>query len=192
MIPVYVDLDRTLIRRSTSTLELRNFLFANGLFSTIRMVYQKKLFNRLKLKTWISGQPIQIDYTNEFNSEIISLVQAFKKDGHPVILATASPLFSAERVLAQCPVTFQELITSSNSNNIKGIKKLYEIQRSLEHYDSINFIYIGDAFADLKIMKIATESYFVGRGIIFLIGHYIFRISGFKKVKLQMRPKEEK
>jgi hypothetical protein len=95
-------------------------------------------------------------------------------------------------VLAQCPVTFQELITSSNSNNIKGIKKLYEIQRSLEHYDSINFIYIGDAFADLKIMKIATESYFVGRGIIFLIGHYIFRISGFKKVKLQMRPKEEK
>jgi phosphoserine phosphatase len=173
---VYVDLDRTLIRRSTSTLELRDFIIVNGFVSTILIVFNYKLFSKLKLKTWISKQPNNVDYSSEFNPDVISLTQEFKSKGSPVILATASPRISAERVISQCPVTFNELITSSDTKNIKGLKKLAEIQKSLEFYKTSEFVYIGDSIADLKIMKSSAKSYFVGKKLVLLIGRVIYQI----------------
>ena len=189
MIPVFLDLDRTLIRHSTSNLEFQQYLKVNGFSSTASTIFHNKLFNRLKLKTWISNQPLSIDYSREFNSEVISLVRKFELSGAPIILATASPRASVERVLAQCPLKFQHIITSSHSKNIKGAKKLTEIQKYLESHTSPNFIYIGDTIADLKIMKNATESIFVGKKMVYLVGRHLIQISGLERVKIE-RPKE--
>ena len=173
---MYVDLDRTLLRRSTSTLELRDFIVVNGFVGTILIIFKNKLFSKLKLKTWISKQPNNVDYSSQFNPDVISLTQEFKSKGSPVILATASPRISAERVISQCPVTFNELITSSDTKNIKGLKKLAEIQKSLEFYKSSEFVYVGDSIADLKIMKSSAKSYFVGKKLVLLIGKVIYQI----------------
>ena len=189
MIPVFLDLDRTLIWHSTSNLEFQQYLKVNGFSSTVLTILRNKLFNRLKLKTWISNQPLSIDYSREFNFEVISLVRKFELSGSPVILATASPRVSVERVLAQCPLKFQHIITSSHSKNIKGVKKLTEIQKYLESHTSPDFIYIGDAIADLKIMKNATESIFVGKKMVYLVGRHLIQISGLKSLKIE-RPKE--
>jgi phosphoserine phosphatase len=116
-------------------------------------------------------------------------VTKFELSGAPIILATASPRVSVERVLAQCPLKFQHIITSSHSKNIKGVKKLTEIQKYLESHTSPDFIYIGDAIADLKIMKNATESIFVGKKMVYLVGRHLIQISGLERVKIE-RPKE--
>jgi len=185
VIPVFVDLDGTLISHSTSSLELSSFVRTNGFGRTVLVIFRKRLFTRLNLKTWISSQPMYIDYSPQFNSDVVALVRDYERKGNPIILATASPRISAERVVAQCPVKFQELITSSHSKNIKGAKKLSEIQKSLKKYKSTDFIYVGDAIADLKIMKSASVSFFAGKKIIFLIGRYIIRIPGFQELRLK-------
>ena len=182
MIPVYVDLDRTLIRRSTSTLELRNYVLGNGLTSTIFAFLENRLFTKLKLKSWVSEQPTEIDYSNQFNPEVISLIRDFKLNGSPIILATASTRISTDRVMAQCPIQFDEIITSSSSKNIKGLKKLSEIQKSLKLYESNSFVYIGDSFHDLKVMKNSSRSFFVGKKMVYFLGRYLYQITEFNKI----------
>ena len=182
MIPVYVDLDRTLIKRSTSTLELRNYVLRNGLKGVISAILKNRLFTKLKLKSWVSEQPTEIDYSNQFKPEVISLILDFRLNGSPIILATASTRISTERVMAQCPIEFDEWITSSRSKNIKGIKKLSEIQKSLKLYGSNSFVYVGDSFHDLKIMRSSSQSFFVGKKMVYFLGRYLFQITEFKNI----------
>ena len=111
MIPVFVDMDGTLIKGSTSSLEIHSFLKKNGTFRLGFSIVKNRLFSRLKLKTWLSNQELdQVEY--EFNQEIVEILEKLQGKGVELNLATASPPSSTERVMNQSPVVFQELISS--------------------------------------------------------------------------------
>ena len=52
----------------------------------------------------------------------------------------------------------------------------------LNQFGFESFIYVGDSMVDLKIMKEAKESYFVGKEIVFLLAVRIFGIKQILKI----------
>lgn len=182
MIPVFVDMDGTLIKGSTSSTEIKSYLKKNGIFQLTQKVFKYRLFNRLKLKTWISNQEHdQLKY--EFNQDILQILRALQNKGVKLILATASPARSTERVLGYLPMEFHEVISSNGYTNLKGSKKLRAIKEYLNKNDCSEFFYIGDAYIDLEIMKHSKSSIFVGSGIHFLIGKNISRIRNLQNLE---------
>ena len=182
MIPVFVDMDGTLIKGSTSSLEIRSFLKENGPFRLGYSIITNQLFSRLKLKTWLSNQEFeQVQY--EFDQEIVEVLKKLQRKGTKLTLATASPSSSTKRVMNQSPIVFQELISSDEVTNLKGSKKLEAIKSSLYNNNAFDFFYIGDSYVDLKIMKHSKSSLFVGGKIPFLFGKYLYRIKKFQNLK---------
>ena len=181
MIPVFVDMDGTLIKGSTSSLEIRSYIKTKGLAHFAGIILKNSLYTRLKLKTWISIQKLsQLNY--KFNEEIVTILRKHQILGNQLILATASPAFSTNRVISQSPIIFNEIISSNAHTNLKGSKKLVEIKKWLKNSESQDFVYIGNSFADLKIMKSAKESIFVGSAMNYFVGKYLFRIEKIQKI----------
>lgn len=182
MITVFVDMDGTLIKGSTSSLEIHSFIKKNGPFRLGFSIITYQLFSRLKLKTWLSNQEFdQIEY--EFNQEVVEILKKLQGKGIILTLATASPTSSTKRVLNQSPVVFRELISSDEDINLKGTKKLEAIKSSLSGNELFDFFYIGDSYVDLKIMKHSKSSLFVGGKIPFLLGKYVYRIPKLQNLK---------
>lgn len=182
MIPVFVDMDGTLIKGSTSSTEIKSYLKKSGIFQLVRNVIKHRLFNRLKLKTWVSNQELDpLEY--EFNQEVAEILRKLQYKGVRLILATASPALSTERVLECSPLVFQEVISSNRQTNLKGSKKLISIQGYLNKNGDTEFKYIGDSYIDLQIMKHSTSSIFVGSTFHYLIGKYIKRIKQLQNLK---------
>jgi 2-hydroxy-3-keto-5-methylthiopentenyl-1-phosphate phosphatase len=102
--------------------------------------------------------------------------------GAQLILATASPALSTNRVIGQSPILFNETISSNAHINLKGSKKLEAIRKRMKNEKNQDFIYFGDSFVDLKIMKNAKESVFVGSSVVYFVGKYIFRIQRFQTI----------
>jgi hydroxymethylpyrimidine pyrophosphatase-like HAD family hydrolase len=179
---VFVDLDGTLINGSTSSFELKRYIRIHGVKKSVTKFLQSRLFNRLKLKTWLSTQPTISDCAFDFNLDVIKILEKLGAMGYPMILATASPMASALRAAQQAPVDFEEILSSSRSVNLKGSKKLLAINKLLQQKDCTDFIYLGDAFVDLQIMKKANKSYFAGNLLIYLIGKHLLRIKSIHRV----------
>lgn len=180
MIPLFVDLDGTLIKCSTTGEETRRYIKKNGLFKTLAEVSREGLFSKLKFKTWISDQAIEIDYSCKFNEQVVTFLRKRKSFGDELILATGSPSKSAARVLEQSPIKFDDVLTSSINLNLKGKNKLSQIQEYLRLSGDKEFTYIGDALIDLKIMREAQKSYFVGKKLVYLIGKFVFKVREIK------------
>jgi phosphoserine phosphatase len=134
----------------------------------------------LKFKTWISDQAIEIDYSCKFNEQVVTFLRKRKSFGDELILATGSPSKSAARVLEQSPIKFDDVLTSSINLNLKGKNKLSQIQEYLRLSGDKEFTYIGDALIDLKIMREAQKSYFVGKKLVYLIGKFVFKVREIK------------
>ena len=107
--------------------------------------------------------------------------------GSELILATASPASSTNRVISQSPIEFNEIISSNDRINLKGSKKLAAIRKWMENKEKQDFIYIGDSFADLKIMKNAAESFFVGSKPVYFVGKHILRIKNIQRIDTNNR-----
>jgi phosphoserine phosphatase len=180
VIPLFVDLDGTLIKCSTTGEETRRYIKKNGLFKTLAEVSREGLFSKLKFKTWISDQAIEIDYSCKFNEQVVTFLRKRKSFGDELILATGSPSKSAARVLEQSPIKFDDVLTSSINLNLKGKNKLSQIQEYLRLSGDKEFTYIGDALIDLKIMREAQNSYFVGKKLVYLIGKFVFKVREIK------------
>jgi phosphoserine phosphatase len=182
VIPVFVDMDGTLIKGSTSSTEIKSYVKKNGIFQLTRNVIKNRLFDRLKLKTWVSNQEHD-SLKYDFNQEILQLLRELQNKGLRLILATASPALSTERVMSYSPLEFQDVISSNSFTNLKGSKKLIAIKLYMNKNHVSEFFYIGDSYVDLEIMKHSKSSLFVGRKIHFLIGKYISRIDNLHNLK---------
>ena len=181
MIPIFVDMDGTLIKGSTSSLEIQKYVENHGAVHLLGIILKNSLNTRLKLKTWISSQKFE-QITYKFDQEIITFLLKFQTMGNDLILATASPVSSTNRVISQSPIVFTEIISSNSNTNLKGSKKLAAIRNWIKNKEIEDFIYIGDSFVDLKIMKNAKESFFVGSKLNFFVGKYILRIRNIQRV----------
>ncbi len=179
---VFVDLDGTLINGSTSSFELKEFIRVHGIKKSITTFIRNRLFGKLKLKTWISTQSSINECLFDFNSDVVKILEKLHGMKYPLILATASPTASALRAANQATIDFEEILSSSGRINLKGSKKLLAINELMQRKGCTDFIYLGDAWTDLQIMKRAEESYFTGHYITYSIGKYLLNIRNMHRV----------
>jgi hydroxymethylpyrimidine pyrophosphatase-like HAD family hydrolase len=179
---VFVDLDGTLLKGSTSSMELKRHIKIHGVVKSLSEFIRNRLFTRLTLKNWLSTQPTTEGCEFEFNLDVIKILEKLHSQGHLTVLATASPPASALRALNQAPIIIEEVLSSSKSVNLKGTNKLKAIEEMVQRKNCIGFIYLGDAFIDLKIMKKAHESYFAGSVFLYLIGKYLLKVRNMHRI----------
>ncbi|MBT3277827.1 MAG: UbiA family prenyltransferase [Phycisphaerales bacterium] len=150
--PVFVDLDGTLI---TSDSLVENMLghirsrHIKGAWEIVSWLRQGKAHLKSKI-------PCSLDVTQlPYRQSLIEYLRAAREQGRPIILATASTREIAEGVAGHLPL-FDDLLTSTPEENLKGETKLLRIQEWCASHGADQFEYIGDSRADSPIWAEAS------------------------------------
>ena len=158
-IPLYVDLDNTLICTD---------LLAEGLLLAFRqdpLVLLRLPFwllhGKAKVKEELAARVSPKAELLPYRAQVLELLQKEHAAGRKLVLATASPRPWAEAVARHIGL-FDGVIATENSRNLKGDAKLAAIGRHEKDADS--FAYMGDSAADMPLWKHAGEIYAVGAG----------------------------
>ncbi|MFN4278682.1 UbiA family prenyltransferase [Thermosynechococcus sp.] len=92
--------------------------------------------------------------TLPYNPEVIQYIQAWKAKGGKAALATATDQILAEKVAAHLGF-FDAVYGSDGRMNLKGKNKA---QFLLERFGEKQFVYMGDAAADLPVWAVAAKA----------------------------------
>lgn len=154
IVPLVVDLDGTLTATDT-------------LVESIVQLGKQHPFDLLKLPLWLLKGRAEFKATIAMRSalpiinlpyrvELISYLRNEKKNGRPLILATAANSSIANAVAAHLDL-FDTVLASSEHHNLKGTAKLEAIQQLV----GPEFVYAGDSKADLPIWQAAQAAILV-------------------------------
>mgnify|MGYP001029128580 CR=1 FL=1 len=146
-----VDLDGTLLR-SDMLYETFWDAFATNWFTPLMAM--RELFNgKAALKLYLAEHP-NVDVTRlPYDEEIINFIIQHRDNGGRVALVTATNQTLAIRIAEHLEI-FDEVYGSGSGQNLKGQMKA---QFLLERYGQRNFIYMGDAAADLPVWTLASK-----------------------------------
>ena len=183
MYTVFVDLDGTLISRTSSRIELVGLLKEIGFFKTAKKIIKVKPKSRAAIKIELTKLQPNIEFAKYYESGVIRLLSNLESDGVKIIVATGAMESTAKKVISEYPVRIDEIISSSLDYRNKGIKKLELINDWLKRNNQEGFIYIGDAIIDFSIMKRAQKSYLVGGYIKYLLGKHLLKIKTLSFIK---------
>lgn len=153
--PIFVDMDGTLVKTDVAhELLLQSMKSAGKFFHLCKLVTAgfSHIKHYLASNTEFSVENLP------YNSEVLSYIEEQKQAGRKIILATATDSIIAEQVAAHVAI-FDDVISSTPGNNLKGKAKLTAIQ---SYVDGGEFEYIGDAKVDMPIWRAATTASFVG------------------------------
>jgi 4-hydroxybenzoate polyprenyltransferase len=155
-LPLYVDLDGTLIRT-----DLLHENFMALLRQHLELVWRVPfwlLHGRARLKARLA-ETCDIDASHlPYREELLAYLRAERAAGRALYLATAANEAHAWRV-AQHLGIFDDVLASSGDRNLKGRAKCRAI---IEHCANSPFAYAGNARADIPIWKSAAEGIVVG------------------------------
>lgn len=155
-VPLYVDLDGTLVAADT-TLEGFFAYAKRGVGPTLRLIWWIMRGRALAKSRLARVAPIDAAAL-PYRPQVLALIREARARGSPVILATASHRRTAQRVAAHLDM-FDGVIGSSRRRNLKGAAKLGAIRA---HSRAAAFDYVGDSGADIPIWRAAREGTIVG------------------------------
>ena len=152
---IFVDLDGTLIRTD---------LF----FETAIKLIKHNPLNIFRLVLWIlRGRSIAKDRVAQrvelnvedlpYETSLVDYLREKKRQGHRIVLATASHRIYAEKIADHLDL-FDQVIASDSRRNLKGVKKLAAIRECI---GAAAFVYAGDSAADRPIWKEASANIFI-------------------------------
>lgn len=152
---IYVDLDGTLIKTDLLVESIFRFLKASPLngFRLLRWLMEGRPVLKAKLAAHIVFAPEDLPY----NQSLLEYLRECHRDGHRLILATASYQDHAN-LIAQHLDFFDEVLATGQGVNLKGPKKLEAI---LAREGGEGFIYAGDSAADRPIWEAAEAGIYV-------------------------------
>jgi len=156
-IPLYVDLDETLIHTDTLYESIISLLKNNLLFLFILPFWllSGKAYFKFKIGQHCTLEPKTLPY----NCRLLEFLRQEKKRGRSLIMATACTRATAEKITNHLAI-FDELIASTKKENLKGYAKLAAIKN---HCHEQPFAYAGDSQADLAIWSAAAEVIIAGQ-----------------------------
>jgi len=155
-VALIVDLDGTLISTDT-LLESVLMLFHKAPWLILLFPIWLIRGGRAGLKHEISSR-ISLDVTTlPYRNDVIDTISDARKNGRPIILATAAHKDIGENVADHLGV-FDHVIATTKERNAKAENKLKAIY---EYLDEKEFDYIGDSKADLPIWKASRWKYAV-------------------------------
>ena len=154
-LPLYVDLDDTFIQTDilfeTFILLIKKNVF-KAMFSLVFL-----LSSRAKFKDYIARNTDLNVNSIPINQSLYAFLRSKKGEWSKVVLATATHAKNAKLFKKHYEDIFDDVLSSSDSVNLKADKKLSAILSQTDEFD-----YIGDSTADLVLFKSAANSYFVG------------------------------
>jgi 4-hydroxybenzoate polyprenyltransferase len=154
-IPLYVDLDGTLIKTDLLFECLIEFIKKNpfNILLSIKWLLKGKAYLKSKLADNTSIDIKKLPYNEPF----LSYLKNESSQGRKIILATASNFTLARRISDHLNI-FSDIIASDERKNIKGKTKLQHIK---ENSGNSLFDYAGNSKDDLIIFKHANASILV-------------------------------
>ncbi|MCZ6835626.1 MAG: UbiA family prenyltransferase [Planctomycetota bacterium] len=104
------------------------------------------------------AQRVDLDaQTLPYREDVLEFIRERKRQGDPIVLATASHERFAKAVAEHLEL-FDDVIATREDFNCKGEKKLQAIET---HAGEREFDYMGDSMADLPILQKAKQAYLV-------------------------------
>lgn len=148
-LPLYVDLDGTLIKSDVAQELLVQLIARPDLWRTARSAMTS---GRAGLKRFLSENLDFDASTLPYTEAVIDYIKVEKAKGRRVVLATAADQIVADQVAEHLGL-FDGIIASTPDVNLKGDAKLAAIQADADG----EFEYLGNASPDLVIWKDATR-----------------------------------
>lgn len=160
-LPLYVDLDGTLVATDTLWESLLLFLRRSPLESwrLLGWVWQGKARCKERLANAITIDVKSLPY----RQEVLALLEARRQSGGKIILATAAHKQIAERV-AQYLGGFEAVLATEKAVNLSGPHKA----RAIQTHAQGAFAYIGDQEVDIPVWQQAQECLVVSSSIEYL------------------------
>ena len=156
MLPLYVDLDGTLIRGDTMRQASLKLLRRNPVRLLVAGIYM--LFDRPKGKAMI-GRVIDLDAARlQYRPLIMAYVAEARAQGRRVVLATGTQQKYADAVAAYAGPFDAVYGTTETGVNLTGENKLAAIRAD----GGDAFEYMGDSHQDIVIFRHATVGVWVG------------------------------
>lgn len=181
-VPVFVDLDKTLISATSTNLQIRDYIESFGIIQTMYDLFQLRTLKRSAIKKLLAERDSEIEYKKYFSANVLEVLRRFKSEGRIIVLATGAMERTGTIAVERYPVHFDDVIGSTEIYRLKGQEKLRAIERYINQNNCQAFVYIGDAFIDLKIMRKANESYFTGNKIIYFFARRFLRIKQITRI----------
>lgn len=156
-VPLFVDVDGTLIR---ADLSLESFVrIARSGVAALVAVMLWLMSGRAVAKTMAARRdpidPARLPY----RQAVLDLVEQAKREGRPVILASASHWRHIRRIARHLDLSDPIMATRGRAN-LKGSAKLAAIRQRLG--PDAPFDYVGDCKADICLWREARQSWSVG------------------------------
>ena len=156
-----VDLDGTLIKTDLLVEATLNLLKRSPFSLPLLALWLTKGKANLKEKL---AERVEIDAPSlPYNEEFLTFLRNERASGRSIWLATASPRTFAERIANHLGI-FDRVLATDNGKNLSGQSKLDALVSDLGRHE---FLYAGNALADLKIWPKATRAVVVNpeRGV---------------------------
>ncbi|HEY2882070.1 MAG TPA: UbiA family prenyltransferase [Pirellulales bacterium] len=118
------------------------------------------LEGRTAFKCHVAEYPLQDVSGLPYRPEVMTTLQALKREGFRLVLATASHRTIADQVAKQVGL-FDDVLATDEHCNLKGRNKLKAIQEYCRQHGFNDFAYLGDAWADMPIWEQAAKIYVV-------------------------------
>jgi 4-hydroxybenzoate polyprenyltransferase len=152
--PLYVDLDGTLVRTDVAQEQLISAIKEGGAVSLLRAAMSD---GRSGVKRAASDAAQLHPELLPYNEEVLSYLRSAKKDGRRIVLATAADRPVAEAVADHLGL-FDAILASEPGRNLKGEAKLEAITADC---DDAPFEYLGDSPADIILWDNAAACGYV-------------------------------
>ena len=152
-VPLAVDLDGTLIRTDLLWESLARLLRRNP-FAIFPVLYWWMIQGRARLKQKLAVR-VQIDpATLPYNEKFLAWLQAEKKSGRQLVLATASDLKMAQPVADHVGL-FDEVLASDGRSNLRSGNK---VRALTQKFGERGFDYAGNSTADFAVWRGSREA----------------------------------
>lgn len=152
--PLAVDLDGTLLKKDST-----NWLLSH-MASRHPLVFTSLIFSKLGLGLaafkWALYSFKQPPADLELNAALVEWLKTQKATGRPLILVSASPSFFVQSQAARLPGLFDDVIGSSESENLRAKAKANYL---CDQYGFGNFDYVGNSVADVPVWKASHSAY---------------------------------
>lgn len=151
-LPIYVDLDGTLIKSDVSIDAFVSFIRAapHKIFLLFLWLFKGKSYLKEKIARIIKVNPEHLPY----NQELLEFLKKEAEKGIDIFLISGSDQSYVKKV-AQYLGFFENYWGSNRSNNLISHQKIHLMRH--ENPKLSNFIYIGNSTSDIAIWQQATQ-----------------------------------
>ncbi|AUN94350.1 UbiA family prenyltransferase [Pseudazoarcus pumilus] len=154
-VPLVIDLDGTLLRTDLLIESGLSFVRDNPARALAPLMWLRH--GKAALKERLAAETDVDPSVLPYESEVLALIDAARRDGRRVVLATASHARLAQAV-AEHLDCFDEVLATRDGENLSAHRKR---DRLVERFGERGFDYAGNGTADLPVWAAARQAYVV-------------------------------